>query len=474
MPTRRAVAVLLLLAPFVVAMLAGCYTSRPVTADDLLAGNYPQEERLRIVYPTGTVILHDNWRLDYPWAEGRIDEITGTPPAEMVEGQPNLRRFNLEDAQTVAIYDFSPLKVGALTGGGIVVLVAILSALFLATLSCPAVYVDLPNGSEMIGALYPAAMFAKPDAVDYLPVPLPADGDVLRVRIANEHRESQYIDSIALGIVAHPAGTRVVPGEAGPVIVGEALPSRFSGRSPVEAELLSGSDGRPWQNTSVVRRVAEVKIPEGRDVIEATFEAPPGSHALVVRAEQTLFYQAVMRRMIDEEPGSMMQMASRSAADLSEWRADGGIDIRVSLFSEGAWLDAGVVPSAGLEGFREYAVILPPQQGDEVRVRISSAEGFWRLDSITLSPVVDAAPGIVMITPARAVSSGGVDSLDLVRNADSQLLEMHDRGEHLEVEFVGVPNGKALFLVTTGSYSVHPSADGKGTPALEAKATRTR
>lgn len=446
---RRVVGVWLILVPLVTVLAAACYTSRPITTEQLEQGDFKQKERLRIVYPAGEVILHDDWTLEYPWAQGRIDELTGTPPAVPVEDQPHLHRFNLEDAQSVEIYDFNPLKVGALAGGGAAIVVAILMALMLASLSCPAVYLDLPAGEMMIGAAYPAAMFAAPDRRDYLSLP-PVDGPI-RVTIANEHGESQYVDRVALAVVEHDPGSRVVAADRGLVLLGPAVLPQAASGSPEALGLLLQPDGEALQNTAFLRRAAADR--GSRDIVELTFEAPSSDRvALVVRAEQTLWYQTVLRRMIDEDPALISANMRRE-----EWRAVQRIDVAVEVLTPQGWMHAGTIPSAGIEGFRERALILPPLQQSATRVRLISAEGFWRIDSVNLAPVVAARPEVRWIAPTGA-DAGDRDALDAIASEDGLLHEMHDRGETLRLTFPPVTGGTA-FLASTGSYRVHPTEE---------------
>lgn len=441
---NRFVVVAFVLAIFAGAVATGCYTSRKVTTENLQTGEYKKSERLRIIYPDGEVILHDDWRLDYPWAEGRVDELEGNPPFEAVEGSPTLRRYNLEDAQSIEIYDFSGAKVGALAGAGSLAVIAVMLALMLASLSCPTVIVDMPAGPQMVGAIYPAAMSAAPDHRDHLAIPLPPPGSPLRISIRNDHRETQRIDQLAIEFVSHSPAEAAVATANGPIVVRDL---RAPNVSSVELDAIAHPDGTAWQSTKFLSH----STPAARDTISVDFAEAPGATALIVRAEQTLWYQAVMRTIIDTNPLEAASM--RPGADVAKWRRDQGVDAAVEIRGADGWTLAGYIPAAGLEGFRSFAIPLPAIRGP-VKVRITSASGFWRFDQIALASIANPTPRVRTILPS---SAAGV-ALETVTHADGDLFQMGRVGDHLDVSFDVPERSGTAFLTTVGSYEVHPIA----------------
>jgi len=465
---RRVAATLLLLLPFTLGFIAACYSPYVISREDLRGGNYPKKEQLKLSFPSGTVILLDGWTLDYPIVEGEIDEISGSVPQTSVEGSPKRKRFNLEDAQKIEIYKFSKAKLGGTVAGSVLGLTALLVAIIVALLSCPAVYLLTPTGDHLIGAAYPAAMFRPAGLQDYLPLPLEGLEGPVRISIRNEHQESQYVDAVRMGFVAHGPGTSVVAAANGHLmIVAEGSPPRSVSGPGATLPLFSKEDGTAWQT---VNRVAD---DSQRDELEAEFAAPSsGKYALLLTAEQTHWYELVMRRFIDESPAGNATVAELAPGALQEWHDRQGIDFRVERHAS-TWRRIGSFPSHGTEGFRRSVLPLGElAEGESIRLRMSAGRGFWRVDSLTLVPIVDPDPSVIYFAPVAARSEQGTDLKRELATADGVLHEMHAVGNSITLIFNRPGSAGTAFLATTGSYRV-PRRGRQKSPLDHASAPRS-
>ena len=157
-------------------------------------------------------------------------------------------------------------------------------------------------------------------------------------------------------------------------------------------EILSRPDGRAWQAIPPFHAL--------RDELDVTFAVPaPGEYALVATAENTRWYEHVVRSAT-EAPAytSLLAAANRSAeAGLARWRNDAGVDLDVTAASGIAWratpfgtagfrtqvLGISSVPPEGLPD-AEARPQEPGRSRGQLSFSLSSAAGIWRIDSLRL------------------------------------------------------------------------------------------
>ena len=109
---------------------------------------------------------------------------------------------------------------------------------------------------------------------------------------------------------------------------------------------------------------------------------------------------------------------------------------------------------------RHIAIPLPRgEHGEEVRVRLSSGAGFWRIGALGVSSLRDRNPTVTVRPATRATQPDGSDGRELLANTDGRYQALPRRGDELAVDFETPPlpasGARTEFLFASGYYRVH-------------------
>jgi hypothetical protein len=409
-------------------------------------------------------------RVEYPMLEGR------PRPSKAVV------RVDLRRVQAMQIEEVSGVKTALATIGVIAgVWAAILIIVLLTKESCPFVYVDRGEGFELVGEAYAGAAFRSTQRDDLLPLPsLP--GGTVRVRLRNEARETQYTDRVELAFVDHAPGLRALSTFDGrAILVGEAVP-------PAAARDLHGADvtarvatrdQRLWEtDLGVAAAAARPRLSEG---LEAVFpaEAPRGTRVLEIVGGNTPWLDLVFGRFFAAMGGRLDKYVAAgndpaAGPRIRRWREREGVDLTVEVLQRGSWLRVATVPTVGPATLRHIAVPLPSsidaaQDGEhELRVRLRSGLGFWRVDHLALSTEEERSVALQRLPPVSAQDREGRDERPAVETVDGRYDVLEEMYESLDLAFELPPlepgQARSAFLLSTGYYNVHPPVQGQWSP----------
>jgi hypothetical protein len=340
--------------------------------------------------------------------------------------------------------------------------------------SCPLVYSwdgagwRLDSGT-FGGAIAPA--LARTD-VDNLLYAAPENG-MLRLRVANELDETDYLDRLSVLVVDHPLGSTVAPNAIGHLHtltspISPASARDFRGRDALDR--VSRADGWSWESNPAGRDTAASR--DIRDGLELVFPRPrAGIAKLVVDGHNTPWAAYLMQQLIAAH-GSETQAWFDSLAAIPRL-ADGYVALAseegflgVSVWSNGRWERQGYIWEAGPEIAKRqvFALDLSRVAGDSVRIRLESAPSFWLIDQVALdsSP---AAPIILHeVYPETALDQSGADVRKRLGSVDRDYFVMeHGEGAELQFRLPDPEPGRARsYLVrSSGWYRLH----GSGSPA---------
>ncbi|MGH7514823.1 MAG: hypothetical protein ACREOQ_18100 [Gemmatimonadales bacterium] len=335
--------------------------------------------------------------------------------------------------------------------------------------SCPLVYSwdgttwRLDSGT-FGGAI--ARALARTD-VDNLDFATPQDG-ILRLRLANEWNETEYVDRLAVLAVDHDSGLTVAPDGAGALhSVGPlTLPVRardFRGEDVLTR--ISAADGRSWESSPLERDTAVAA--DLRDGIELGFPKPSGSKAarLVLDGNNTHWAAQMMYAFVsahgratqpwydslDAAPERARRMFAVLARDAF---------LRVSVWKRGHWEQQGLITEAPPELRKRQVLALDLRgvSGDIVRVRLESVPSFWALDQVALDFSAEHPVTATELVPTTAIDDLGQDVRGLLADADtgSFVMEQDDFAE-LRYEVPAIPPGRSrtYLLRSTGWYRIH-------------------
>ncbi len=272
-----------------------------------------------------------------------------------------------------------------------------------------------------------------------------AENGVVRLRLANERRETHFVNSVrvsAIDLGSASAAVIDVSGTAWP-LVRPTAPIRATDRVGRDVlSRLAAADGRSWEGDSTSTRPGSGY----EDVLEVAFVRP--RHAvdgsLVLTGINTTFSSALYAQMC-RWVGSGTPALARAIetdppliAELRDYLRDASLAVKV--WDGRAWVDAGAYPpEANAVAFtRALRIHVPPSAGDTVRVRLRSMADVWRIDALTLDC---GASRPLHATPLRLVSARGPAGKDVRGEIDADdgrytILLPPDR---IELEYAAEP-----------------------------------
>jgi hypothetical protein len=386
----------------------------------------------------------------------------------------------LSDVQSVSIQRVDAGKTAVLIAGLGVTAIAVIAAATdepdaptpapgsATPVSCPLVYSwdgsswRLDSGT-FGGAITPA--LARTD-VDNLMYALPSDG-MLRLKVANELNETDYLDAISVLAVDHAPGTQVAPDGDGRIhslgqLTVPLSAHDFRGREALPR--IASADGWSWESNPSNRDTSV--IADIRDGLVLTFAHPGTRRArLVVDGHNTPWASHLIQMFVAAHGRGTQAWYDSLETQQELARGLGAMLAReaflnVSVWSDGGWETQGFIWEAGPEIVKRqvFSLDLSHVAGDSLRIRLESAPSFWLVDYVALDPSAPGATQVREIIAQRAVDHVGTDVAARVQASDRAYYVM-EHGASAELSFAvppRVPGRARSYLVrSTGWYRVH-------------------
>jgi hypothetical protein len=349
--------------------------------------------------------------------------------------------------------------------------------------SCPLVYSWDGDGWRLDSGTFGGAIVRglQRTDLDNLDFATAQDG-VLRLKVANELNETDYIDALQVVAVDHDRGLSVAPDPVrgtlhalGPL---EEPVSAVDFRGSDALSRVRGADGWSWESIPTGRdpsRDADV-----RDGLELTFVRPAGARAahLVLDGNNTawgafLLWQYVAAHGPTTQAWYDSLNADAALASATGARIANEAFLSASVWTGEGWKRQGLFWEAGPEVVKRQAldVDLTGVQGDTVRVRLESAPALWLVDRIAMDFTADRD---LTATPLELLEARGPDGEDLrpVLSAIDDHDLVLETGESAELRFSAPPpvpgRTRSYLLRSTGWYHVNaPVADVREDRLLE-------
>ncbi len=414
------------------AAVAGCMTSRRITTREQFAqiplGSrivvYAQHDRVYKLhhFALADSLIHGTGTLTEP---GRVTPFDGDIP---FSGIVAVRTDSPDVLKTLALAGVTALFVAALAEANrshgrldpAIVTSQHAPAGSGTGTSCPYVYAwdgrQYRLQAEPFGVAWGRALEMK--TWHLLPAAR-AEHGIVRLRLADERRETHYVNSVALYRVdlgSAPAAVLDGAGTAWPLVRPEPpVVARDRSGNDILPRVAAG-DGRLWECDP-----GSVTAASGyQDVVEAAFARPPraGAGSLVLTGINTTFSStlyAQMCRWVGEQTPALahaVETDPRLIAELREYTRDASLS--VSVWNGRAWVAAGAfLPEANAVPFtRALRIGVPEGAGDTVRVRLRSMADVWRIDAISVD-WTDVRPlPMTRVALRSAVGPAGEDLRD--------------------------------------------------------------
>lgn len=464
--------------------LAGCtaWQTQRATPAAVLA---EQPSRVRLMLNNGARVVLASPVL-------RNDSVVGTP-THMSRGAP-VTAIPVSDIEAMAVSRVSAGRTIALVAGigatALLVMAASEDEMFdgggggggggetPTNFSCPLVYSwdgdewRLDSGT-FGGAI--ARAFARAD-IDNLVFARPIRGR-LRLRLANELQETDYVNQLVVLAVDHDSGMSVAPGPDGSIHllrspVGAVSAHDFGGRDVLAR--VAASDEVHWETR--LAPVDTTGVPA--DGIELAFARPVGSSAhLVLDARNTAWSTWLMGRFVAAHgQGTQAWYDSLDAhpefaRSVREGLAKAAF-LRASVLVNGAWVPQGILWEAGPEISKRQVLELDLSavRDSVVRIRLDAPPAFWSIDFVGLEAAIDdRVLALHTLEAATAVDRHGRDVRGLLAAVDTAEYVL-ETGDAADLEFVVPPDpaagARTYLLRTHGWYRIQSPETGKPQVAL--------
>jgi hypothetical protein len=305
-----------------------------------------------------------------------------------------------------------------------------------------------------------------------------AQRDTLQLRLANELRETDHVDELAVLAVDHPADVSVAPTPDGALrTIGRLSPpvSARDSRGRDALEQVREVDQRVWESALVRRDTS--RLEDVRDALELTFRRPAGPHAdLVIDARNTLWSAFLVGELVrahgreTEAWYASLEADATRATGLRRHLATDAF-LSVSVLGTQGWETQGLAWEAGPEIAKRQVVTLDLTGAPDtlLRIRLEAPAAFWTIDHVALASEPQARLTVREAHLASARLASGQDAAELLRARDGAMLTL-EPGESAEVRLT-VPEPepglvRSYLLRTHGWYRIHTRTDGEPDPAL--------
>ncbi|HEY3452268.1 MAG TPA: hypothetical protein VGK67_38340 [Myxococcales bacterium] len=354
---------------------------------------------------------------------------------------------------------------GTLAFGGLAVAAATVWTYLAATASCPHVYTWDGKAWQLDADMLSGSLYrgGESDDVDRLESLAAVDGQY-RVRIANDRQERDFVDSAALEIVDHPAGTSALPTPSNEIVLLDEARAPLAARDAKGRDLLQAlvaEDALRWQGNAADHDLAREAKP--RDSVEVSLPAVQGAAYLVLRTRNTeVATEALYRYLASIGPGvgTLLSLAQRDSQypykqRLADELERMGVPMTIEVSGDdGAWKLAHKLKPIGPAALRTVAIPLPALAGKQVRVRLTAVPVAWEIDRVAVASASAATMTRSLVAPRSPMP----EVTRLLGTADGQRVEI-EQGAHLELAFdaPGAPaagNTRSLLLHLRGYYDV--------------------
>lgn len=466
--------------------LPGCssWHSRPLAPADFTESAHPLEVRVSLVGG-------ERFLLRSPVLSG--DSLIGMRPREgAAHGQLERVALSIDQIHVVAVKETDAVKTTLLVVGiGVAALLVIAAATFEmgpiydenscdAASSCPLVYSwdgkswRLDSGT-FGGAILRALARTDVDNLDFAT----SKNGVLRLKLANELRETDFVDALEVLAADHDPGVTVAPdGDGKLYTLGHPLPptraSDFRGRD--ELARIRLCDGWSWESNPTRRDPAVTA--DVRDGLELTFARPRGARAarLVIDGNNTVWAAQLLERFVQAHGrttsawyDSLEAMPER-ARELGATLAREAF-LTVKVRTPEGWEPRGMFWEAGPEIAKRQVIALDLSniEGDTVRVRLESVPCFWQLDRVALDWSPERPVVVTTLRVDRAIDRDGRNVRPFLTDIDGRALRM-EPGDSAELTFrtPAVPRGlsRSYLVRSHGWYRIHTLDAGEPDLAL--------
>ena len=302
--------------------------------------------------------------------------------------------------------------------------------------------------------------------IDNLDAAVPRDG-LLRLTVADEMQETDYVDALAVLAVDHDRDVTVAPDAGGALHTLAALEAPLAAHDFRGGDALARvrlADGWSWESQTTGRDPAVAA--DLRDGLELSFGRPAGARRahLVVDGNNTPWAAFLMYEFVATHGRATSAWYDSLADRPDEARrmlahiADESF-LHVSVWTDGGWQRQGTIWASGPEVAKRSVVTLDLGRvhGSTVRVRLESPPSFWLIDRVAIDYSSDRPLQIRELPLLGARDERGRDLTGVLAARDGAVytLEPGDAADLVFGETAAMPEqGRTYVLRSSGWYRI--------------------
>ena len=290
----------------------------------------------------------------------------------------------------------------------------------------------------------------------------------VRLKLANELNETEYVNALSVLIVDHDPNLSVAPDGDGTVHTLGRLQQPISAVDDHGRDVLdrvATPDDVNWESKLLLRDPGNPA--HIRDGLELTFvrRHDRSQARLVIDGRNTPWAVSMLGQLVEAHGSATaawydsLNTQPRFLQQFGSMAARIGF-LGVSVLTSQGWDHQGYLWEAGPEIVKRqvFRIDLSAVPGDTVRIRLESAPSFWMIDHVALDESAERAVEVREVRASRAVDHTGRDVAELLAKVDDKEFVM-ETGDHVFLDFNVPPlqAGKARsFLVrSAGWYRIH-------------------
>ena len=304
-----------------------------------------------------------------------------------------------------------------------------------------------------------------------------------KLMLSNELDEVEHVDELKLVVVDHPTGVAVFPELSG------RMRTVASPLTPASARDADGRDIRPLltakDQTFWLGRV-EGRDPDNdddlKDELILEFDKPAGARQakLVANAWTTRWGSQAIKPLLasqGRELGSYFEKINAGGPallSLMGWFArEEMYNLQVRVETAAGWKTKALVYGGGpvIAKDKVYALDLSDVTGDQVRIKLTPAAGFWMIDRLALDFSADAQVRVTEIAASSARDAAGRDIGEELASDDNAYFVIPKGSRPATLEFAVPPETpgttRTVFVKARGYYDMLLDAEGEPTLDLQ-------
>lgn len=334
---------------------------------------------------------------------------------------------------------------------------------------CPSLYVQNDGEYTFQGAVFPGAINSNSERDDYKSLGIgTSEGSVLRLKLANEKKELEYINETELMVINHPELSEVFVDRKGNILLFDDI------LSPEEVLLPNDNQLPEWINSTDNQSVVFNQSTENNGInsLVVKYNLPENTSKINVGVSfkntewMDLMFYEFFSMLGNRYESFAEKQSAQDPAEKIEWLKSQGVVLNVYVDKGFGWEYVDYFNVAGSAKFRTEGMIVDVsnRHSNELKLKLESGFGFWEIDQLIVDPTPDQSFSVSFIKPSKAFNQNN-ESMISELASDLEYIPAMKEGDELFLEFnyPKTPEGLQASLVfhSKGYYTLDMQSDQK-------------